>query len=124
MVFSGFGLDISEADLRHLCDCTFLGTDALKAVDAARQLGFTATSKHNLLPTDLEDILNDGDYPIVYIDLRPIDNVGGQHALVVISIDANFVSVLDPLSGERLLRRDHFLLAWNRQRNLTIIVKS
>jgi hypothetical protein len=123
MVFSGFGLDISEADLRYLCDCTFLGTDALKAVDAARQLGFAATSKHNLSPADLEDVLTDGDYPIVYVDLRPIAPVGGQHALVVIEMDANFISVLDPLSGERLLPRGDFLLAWNWQRNLTIIVK-
>src|SRR5712692_6348846 len=103
MVISGFGLDISEADLRHLCDCTFLGTDALKAVDAARQLGFTATSKQNLSPADLEDILGDGGYPIVYVDLRPIDRVGEQHALVITKMDANFVTVLDPLSGERLL---------------------
>lgn len=36
MVLSSFDTEISEAELRELCDCTFLGTEALKAVDAAR----------------------------------------------------------------------------------------
>ena len=36
MVLSGFGLELTEAELRTLCDCTPLGTEALKAVDAAR----------------------------------------------------------------------------------------
>lgn len=123
MVLSGFGFDIAEADLRHLCDCNFSGTDALLAVDAARKLGFTAASKHNLKPPELEYILSLGDYPIVFVDLRPIDNIPEQHALVVTEMDTNFVTVLDPLKGERLLPRGDFLLAWDLQRNLTIIVK-
>jgi ABC-type bacteriocin/lantibiotic exporter with double-glycine peptidase domain len=123
MVLSDLGLHLTEAELRALCDSTPLGTDALKTVDAARQLGFINTSKHNLLPTELEVLLDDGDYPIVFVDLRPIDGIPEQHALVVIEMDANFVTVLDPLKGERLLPRGDFLLAWDWQRNLTIIVK-
>ena len=123
MVLSDFGLHLTEAELRRLCDCTPVGTDALKVVDAARQLGFINTSKHNLMPTELEALLNDGDYPIVFVDLRPIDGIAEQHALVVIEMDANFATVLDPLKGERLLPRNDFLLAWDWQRNLTIIVK-
>lgn len=124
MVLGGFGVDLSESELRTLCDCTPLyGTDARQAVDVARQLGFTATSKHNLSPADLESILRDGDYPIVFVDLRPIDGIPEQHALVITEMDANFVMVLDPFKGERLLPLDDFLLAWDWQRNLTIIVK-
>ena len=48
MVLSGFGLDIPEARLRELCDCTFEGTAALKVLDAARSLGFAQTSKQTL----------------------------------------------------------------------------
>ena len=48
MVLSSPGLDVPEAELRARCDCTAFGTDALKAVDAVRQLGFPGTAKYNL----------------------------------------------------------------------------
>ena len=124
MVLASFGVDLSEGELRALCDCTPLsGTDAWLAVDAARRLGFTATSKNNLSPTDLEAVLSNGHSPIIFVDLRPIDGIPEQHALVVVEMDANFVTVLDPLKGERLLARADCLLAWAWQRNLTIIIK-
>ena len=99
-------------------------TDALKAVDAAGQLGFAGTSKHNLSPTELEGLLRDGHHPIVFVDLMPIDGVREQHALVVVKMDANFVTVLDPLSGERVLPRQGFLRGWAWQRYLVLIIKS
>lgn len=49
MVLGSFGLEITESELRARCDCTpFNGTNALQAVDAARELGFAGTTKHNL----------------------------------------------------------------------------
>ena len=48
MVLGGLGLEITEVELRHLCDTTMLGTDAFKAIEAARKLGFAASAKHNL----------------------------------------------------------------------------
>ena len=40
MVLSGFGLDLSEAELGARCDCTVFGTDAFQTVNALRELGF------------------------------------------------------------------------------------
>ena len=51
-VLVGFGLDVSESELRTLCDTTIFGTAALKTVDAARALGFTGTAKHKLSHLD------------------------------------------------------------------------
>jgi hypothetical protein len=39
------GVDVSEGELQIRCDSTILGTDALKAIDAARELGFTNTAQ-------------------------------------------------------------------------------
>ena len=44
MLLLSFGLDIPEIELRVRCDTTILGTDALRVVDAARQLGFTGSA--------------------------------------------------------------------------------
>ena len=123
MVVSSFNLDIAEAELRRLCDCTIFGTDALKAVDAARHLGFSGTAKHTLSFDELEELTSRGHYPIVLIDLRPIDGIKGGHALVVLGISDIAVNVYDPAQGERFLHRQTFITAWAIQHNLTIIVE-
>lgn len=123
MVLSSFDFDISEADLRTLCDCTSLGTDALQAVDAARRLGFTKTAKHTLSIDGLESLVADGHNPIVLVDLRPIDGAKGTHALVVIDASDTAVRVYDPAQGERLIARRTFNVAWAIQRNLAIVVE-
>jgi phage tail tape-measure protein len=70
MVLSSFGLDITEERLRVLCDCNpIFGTDAMKAVEAARALGFASTAKYTLQYEDLQQLVKDGKYPIAYLSL-------------------------------------------------------
>ena len=125
MVLSGFGLDIDETRLRALTDCTPLGTDAFQIIEAARQLGFTASRKYTLSSIDeLEHLLDEELFPIVYVDLWPIR--GGQsgqfHSLVVMSVEQGIVQVLDPLTGESNLTREEFQAAWAEMRYLTIVI--
>lgn len=125
MVFSGFALQIEEAELRRLSDCTPLGTDAFRLVEAARQLGFTASRKHTLSSLDeLARLIDEGLFPIVYVDLWPIrGGLSGQfHSLVVVGIEQENVLVLDPLVGERRLAREEFQAAWAELRFLTIVI--
>lgn len=125
MVLSGFGLQLDEAELRRLSDCTPLGTDAFRLIEAARQLGFTASRKHTLTSLDeLARLLDEELFPIVYIDLWPIrGGLSGQfHSLVVVSIEQENVLVLDPLAGERRLAREEFQAAWAEMRFLTIVI--
>jgi hypothetical protein len=81
MVLSAWGVDVAEAELRQLSDCSPLGTDAFRLVEAARALGFKATRKYTLASVDdLARLVDDGFYPIVYIDLWPISGgVSGQY---------------------------------------------
>jgi ABC-type bacteriocin/lantibiotic exporter with double-glycine peptidase domain len=123
MVFSGFGLDLSEDELRMACDCTPLGTDALKAIDAARQLGLAGTAKHTITIEELFALVVAGHYPIVFVSLSPIDGIGGTHALVVVDAQPSAVTVFDPLKGERALPLQAFITAWALRHNLAIIVK-
>jgi ABC-type bacteriocin/lantibiotic exporter with double-glycine peptidase domain len=122
MVLASLGLQISEAYLRELCDCTFEGTAALKVVDAARRLGFAGTAKHTLTLTDLHNLLAAGIFPIVYVDLRPLEGQHGTHALVVVNLTASSVTVYDPEKGARVFTRQTFTAAWDIQNNLAIIV--
>lgn len=123
MVFSSFGFEITEAELREACDCTWLGTDALQAIDAARRLGFTRTSKHTLSIYELTELVRSGAYPIVFVNLIPIEGIREYHALVVTGFDKDSVEVLDPARGARIIPLDVFAAAWKMRHRLTIIVE-
>lgn len=127
MILGSFGIELDEAQLRTLTDCTPLGTEAFQLVEAARQLGFAASRKYTLSSIDdLERLLDEGLFPIVYVDLWPIR--GGQsgqfHSLVVVGIEQDKVTVLDPLVGENHLTRDDFQAAWAEMRFLTIVINA
>src|SRR6266404_9552596 len=82
MVLLTFGVDMPESELIVRCDSTILGTNALRAVDAARQLGFAASAKHTLTLDELRDIVAAGLYPIAFVSLLPIDARDDEHAII------------------------------------------
>jgi len=124
MVLSGLGFDISEAELRSRCDCTIFGTHALKAVDAVRQLGFVKTAKHTLSVAELETLTANKRFPIVFIDLHPVEGIHQPHSLVVINVSDSDVWVYDPAKGELPLPLQTFIVAWAMRHNLAIIVEA
>lgn len=77
---------MTPSNLRERCDCTAYGTDALLAVDAARQLGFPGTAKYTLTLEELRTVVTDGQHPIVFVDLSPIDGAEDIHTLVVVAV--------------------------------------
>jgi ABC-type bacteriocin/lantibiotic exporter with double-glycine peptidase domain len=125
MVLSGFGINVTEERLRELCDCSPLfGTDALKAVEAARTLGFAGTAKYTLRYEELRQLVEDGKYPIAYLSLEAIGGTEESHAVVVIEVWDHEVTVYDPLYGERRISRQSFSTAWAARRNLVILIEN
>ena len=121
-VLASFGLDVSESELRTLCDTTIFGTAALKTVDAARALGFTSTAKHNLTLEELTAAVDAGLFPIVFVNLDPISGKDAAHAFVVVETSASGILVYDPLYGERTLSHETFRAAWALMRNVAVLV--
>jgi 5-methyltetrahydropteroyltriglutamate--homocysteine methyltransferase len=72
---------LEETRLRDLTDCSPLGTDAFQLLEAARQLGFSASRKYTLASLEeLATVLEDGDSPIVYVDMWPLQGgLSGQY---------------------------------------------
>ena len=125
MVLAALGRPMAEELLRVLTDCSPLGTDAFHLVEAARHLGFLASRKYTLAFLDeLATLLAEGHFPIVYVDLWPLQGgwSGQYHAMVVMDLDADQVTVLDPLHGERRVPREAFQAAWSAMRFLTIVI--
>ena len=127
MVLDTFGIRLDEARLRTLTDCSPLGTDAFQLVEAARYLGLATSRKYTLESVEeLASLVEDGGSPIVYIDMWPLQggSSGQHHALVVIAVNQDNVTVLDPLTGEREIPRQAFLAAWAAMRFLTIVISN
>jgi ABC-type bacteriocin/lantibiotic exporter with double-glycine peptidase domain len=125
MVLAGLGLEVDEARLLQLADCSPLGINAFQLIEAARELGFTGSRKHTLASLDeLASLLDEACFPIVYVDLWPIKGgLSGQyHSLVVVAIERESVIVLDPLVGERRLSREDFQAAWEAMHFLAIVI--
>lgn len=125
MVLSALGVDVEEGRLRQMTDCSPFGTEAFQVLEAARQLGFLASRKDTLASVeDLESVMADGAFPIVYVDLCPLpgEQSSQPHALVVVAINPEQVAVLDPLVGERSLPRHDFQTIWAAMRFLTLVI--
>jgi ABC-type bacteriocin/lantibiotic exporter with double-glycine peptidase domain len=124
MVLSGFGLDLTEERLRELCDCSPLfGTEAMRAVEAARGLGFAGTAKYTLRYEELHSLVEGGRHPIAYLSLEAIGGTEESHAVIVVEADDQAVTVYDPLHGERRISLQSFMTAWAARRNLVILVE-
>lgn len=127
MVLGAFGVHLDEAQVRDLTDCSPLGTEAFQLIEAARQLEFPASRKHTLVSLEeLASVLEEGGFPIVYVDMWPLQGgLSGQyHALVVVDVDPDNVTVLDPQVGERPLLREDFHEAWAAMRFLTLVIRA
>lgn len=125
MVLSASGVYIDEPQLRHLTDCSPLGTEAFQLIEVARQFGFLSSRKYTLASLDdLASLVEEGVFPIVYVDMWPLrGGLSGQyHALVVVAIDPESVTVLDPQVGERSIPREDFQTAWAEMRFLTMVI--
>lgn len=127
MVLAMLGIQLDEAQLRDLTDCSPLGTDAFQLIEAARHLGLTTSRKYTLETLEeLTALIEEGVFPIVYVDMWPLrGGLSGQnHALVEVAVDLETVSVLDPLVGERNIPREDFQVAWAEMSFLTLMIRS
>jgi hypothetical protein len=83
--------------------------------------GFSRTAKCTL--TDEFAQIEVNVYPIVFVNLLPIDGVKVAHAMIVVGKANGMVTVYDPLQGERNLPRSTFDTAWAIMHNLAILVQ-
>ena len=127
MVLDALGVHIDEAMLRERSDCSPLGTDAFQLIEAARQCGFPASRKHTLASLEeLVWLLEEEFFPIVYVDMWVLHGglSGQNHALVVVAVDSEYVTIFDPLVGERRISREDFQAVWAEMRFLTIVIEA
>lgn len=119
MVLASLGFEVSEFDLRNLCQCDETGVERKKAINAVLELGFDSYES-TLTIDELRENLKINLSPIVFLRLSETANY--SHAVVVYKISKEKVFVLDPEIGERELDINLFTEIWSR--GLTIIIEN
>lgn len=124
MVLTGLQHPFSEADIRRRCGHTSLGMQLSGIADGLRDI---PVSVEYQIERDLDDLVHAVQrhaWPIVGIDLRPIDGIFAFHAVVVSSITSDHVIVHDPLhqAGPRSIGQLAFKAAWNAADREVLII--
>ncbi|MDZ7291508.1 MAG: cysteine peptidase family C39 domain-containing protein [candidate division KSB1 bacterium] len=115
MVLAALDLHLAEQEIRTRCGQTAVG---LRLIDVAKGLSDLPVAVHvhtDWGMDDLRDEIRHSHYPIVGIDLRPIDGRFAYHAVVVVKIESDKVPVHDPEAGQgiRELNTTSFMDAWD-----------
>ena len=122
MFIAAFGIAKSESELRELCDCTIFGTPAVELTHAARSLGFPGSRKYSLTIADLKAFTEQGYFPIVYAVVQLDNTLPDVHAMVVTSVSATEVAVIDPKFGYRRLSRAEFNEMWSPMKKVAVVI--
>ncbi|MBS1253065.1 MAG: hypothetical protein MAG451_02110 [Anaerolineales bacterium] len=122
MVMAHWGIEVDEATLRECCKTDGLGTVARDAVACTRRYGLRAEELRKATWDDLRRWLADGLYPILLVNLFPLDALWVFHAVVVETVTDELVTYLDPAQGQRIAEVRAFEQAWQMNRRRAIVV--
>jgi ABC-type bacteriocin/lantibiotic exporter with double-glycine peptidase domain len=121
MVLDLLDYEIDEASLSAICRTDADGTSADDLVHAANGLGFTAWKEYSTI-IDIQKYLGKGIFPILYVNLLAIDGLAITHAFILEAMTRGLVTVLDPWRGRRKITLQQFKVAWEKTRNLAVLV--
>lgn len=122
MVMADLGISIDEAALRDCCQTDRMGTTASNTVRCAQSHGLSAFAVKTASREQLSTWLIENSYPIVYVNLFPIDALWVTHAVVVEAITEKTVTYMDPVAGQRSVQISAFEQAWQMSHQQAIII--
>jgi ABC-type bacteriocin/lantibiotic exporter with double-glycine peptidase domain len=122
MVLAHYGIVLEEAELRACCQTTFLGTAFPDASACARRYGLFTKEIAQASWQDLQEWLANSIYPILSVNLFPLEARWAAHAVVVETVSDDRVTYLDPLIGRRDAARPPFTQAWHMRRGKALLI--
>lgn len=100
MILAHQGKHVLEEDLVQAADLQEGGLTPEEVRKLARRYGLRATE----LQADeaaLAELIGQGRFPIVFLFRQPIDRIDMTHAVIPLRLSRQYVTILDPLRGER-----------------------
>ncbi len=124
IVLNYFGIEASEDELRLRSYTTHLGTNARDAVVCVQSYGLRAEEFRGASLEELRGWLSKELYPILLIDLRPLRDETGRHAIVAEEISETELTYLDPLVGRQTSGLDVIEKSWQMNNRRAILISS
>lgn len=121
MILAYFGRNISEEELRKLCNTTEQGTFAGDIVLYAKNLGFKAEKKY-LSINEMRELMRENIFPIIYVNTYFLNNVFATHAMIVEEFMDDKVVIMDPAEGRITLSIEVLEKIWDICNNLAILI--
>ncbi len=107
MILAFYGMEVSEAELVLTTKMEEGGVDIEELAQVARYHGLK-TEIRNLEETSLLGLIAIHRWAIVFLNRFPLDRQFAIHSVIPIRFTSHFVTVLDPLRGERRFSRRKF----------------
>jgi hypothetical protein len=122
MLLAARGIQRAEADLIRM---TTLDEGGLTPEELARLARDQEVDAAECQVDDvaLVKLVDDGRYPIAYLYRKFLDGVASVHAVVPIRFTKHFVTLLDPLRGERRVSRKRFAKARAMVQHWAVVVE-
>lgn len=117
-----YGVKVTEAELREKCKTTELGTYAKNLMACARNFGFEASLEY-LTVDQLKNLVDEGIYPIAYINMFPTSDIPYTHAVIIESLEGGQPLMIDPLDGPKEIKLFDFLEGWEVFGNMAIVIR-
>ncbi len=115
MVLAHQGIHVTEASLLEHISLAEGGTHPDQLVRLAERHGLAAEARELNLAAS-EELVVQGRFPIVLMDRTVLDGEFVIHAVIPVRITRHYVTVLDPLRGERRLSVRKFAQTQRRVR--------
>ncbi len=114
IIASGFGQNYFESELRQILGNPILGLTLSNARRKLNETGVKTELDDELNLDDLRDLTRQNIFPIVGIERHILGYQSASHAVVVVEVTSENVSVLDPLENEqpKTFGRKTFETAW------------
>lgn len=111
MLLAHYGIDVDEATLREQCHTGETGTRAGDLVACIRDYDFDAEIQH-LTVEELRSLLDEGVYPIAYIDMCPTSPARYTHTVIIEDCEDDQLLIVDPNAEPRVVKLSDFLENW------------
>jgi ABC-type bacteriocin/lantibiotic exporter with double-glycine peptidase domain len=122
MILAHKGIESSEEDLIKKAAMQPGGLDPEELARLARLNGIQAVEQQ-LEQRELLHVIELQEFPIVFLNLAPIDDVPEGHAVIPIRFSRRYVTILDPLQGKRRVAIRQFEKARQLIGNWVVVCK-
>ena len=126
MVLAALGHDLSEAEIRLRCGYSRLGMRLNQMAAGLIDLPVAVEYHTNWNLDDLAEASRQSTFPIVGVDLRYVDGLFAFHAVVVVQVTGQQLTVHDPrfTHSPSNIGRAAFEKAWDSADRECLVIKS